>query len=175
MEYRPISAQELTPALFASFHRRQEVTHVWRKEDGKWVIRPLSFTEDWGEEEYTYLLQCLRNTLTTGGGVFGGFCQGKLKGFASVESKPLGSCGQYRDLSCIHVSQDMRGRGMGRQLFALAKGFAAGLGGEKLYISAHSSVESQAFYKAMGCREAEQYSAAHVEREPCDCQLECPV
>ena len=46
---------------------------------------------------------------------------------------------------------------------------------QELTISAHSSVESQAFYKAMGCREAEQYSAAHVEREPFDCQLECPV
>lgn len=28
---------------------------------------------------------------------------------------------------------------------------------EKLYISAHSAVESQAFYKAIGCREAEEY------------------
>lgn len=48
-------------------------------------------------------------------------------------------------------------------------------GEEIIYISAHSSVESQAFYKAMGCVEAEEYSIKHVEKEPCDCQLECKV
>ena len=46
---------------------------------------------------------------------------------------------------------------------------------KKLYISAHSAVESQAFYKAMGCVEAEEYNAEHVEKEPYDCQLECDV
>ena len=50
--------------------------------------------------------------------------------------------------------------------------WAKAKGAKKLYISAHSSVESQAFYKAIGCREAEEYSQPHVEKEPCDCQLE---
>ena len=40
-------------------------------------------------------------------------------------------------------------------------------------ISAHSAVESQAFYKSMGCVEAEVYNQKHVEDEPYDCQLEC--
>ena len=53
---------------------------------------------------------------------------------------------------------------------------AAGGGRKPLYISAHSSVESQAFYKApMGCVEAREYQAFHVEKEPCDCQLERPL
>ena len=33
----------------------------------------------------------------------------------------------------------------------------------------------ESWASAMGCREAEEYSAPHVEREPCDCQLECSV
>lgn len=45
-------------------------------------------------------------------------------------------------------------------------------GGQKLYISAHSAVESQAFYRKMGCVEAEEYDPAHTAAEPCDCQLE---
>ncbi len=44
-----------------------------------------------------------------------------------------------------------------------------------LYISAHSAVETQAFYKKMGCTEAQQYRQEHVEQEPYDCQLECDV
>ena len=44
---------------------------------------------------------------------------------------------------------------------------------EKLYISDHSAVESQAFYRSMGCVEAKEHNRAHVEKEPWDCQLEC--
>jgi hypothetical protein len=46
------------------------------------------------------------------------------------------------------------------------------MGAQKLYISAHSSQESQAFYKAMGCVEAMEYNKRLVSEEPCDCQLE---
>jgi len=79
------------------------------------------------------------------------------------------------DLSSIHVSQDMRGQGIGRELFSVAKRFARERKAKKLYISAHSAVESQAFYRAMGCREAEEYNLKHVEKEPYDCQLECDL
>ena len=84
-----------------------------------------------------------------------------------------GSRAQYMDLSHLYVSQELRGRGIGARLFSLAKQFARGHEAEKLYLSAHSAVESQAFYRAMGCVEAEEYDPAHVKAEPYDCQLEC--
>lgn len=84
----------------------------------------------------------------------------------------MGSRKQYADLTSIHVSADARGHGLGRRLFLLAEDTARQLGAEALYISAHSAVESQAFYKAMGCVEAAEYLPIHVEQEPCDCQLE---
>ena len=93
----------------------------------------------------------------------------------SVENELFGSKKQYIELSSMHVTEDMRGRGIGKRLFLTAACWAKEQGAEKLYISGHSSVESQAFYKAMGCREAEEYSAYHVEKEPCDCQLELPL
>ena len=117
-------------------------------------------------------MEALRNTLATGGVVYGAFLDGKLKGFTSVESAFFGASGQYLELSSIHVSEDCRGHGTGRKLMEAACLWAKAKGAKKLYISAHSSVESQAFYKAMGCREAEEYSQPHVEKEPCDCQLE---
>ena len=76
------------------------------------------------------------------------------------------------DLAAIHVSADMRGHGIGTELFAAAKQWAKSHGAGKLYISSHSAVESQAFYKKMGCTEAELYNLKHVEEEPFDCQLE---
>ena len=69
----------------------------------------------------------------------------------------------------------MRGQGVGRTLFAAAKDWAAKQGARKLYISAHSAVETQRFYRAMGCTEAAVYCPEHVAAEPFDCQLECPL
>ncbi|MDE7266162.1 MAG: GNAT family N-acetyltransferase, partial [Lachnospiraceae bacterium] len=82
---------------------------------------------------------------------------------------------KYLDLSSIHVSEDMRGQSIGKALFTAAKEWAKNKGARKLYISAHSAVESQAFYKAMGCVEAQVYNQKHVEAEPYDCQLECEL
>lgn len=173
MNIRPLHPNELTPALFAAFDRHQVVTHCWRKEEGQWVIRPIAFTEDWGEAEYRSLVECLLHTLQTGGAVFGAFRDGLLKGLVSVENQPLGSRGQYLELSSLHVSADCRRLGLGAALFAQAKRWAKEHGAEKLYLSTHSSVESHAFYVAVGCVEAEEYNPASVEKEPFDVQMEC--
>ena len=154
MEYREIAPGELDRALFRHFERRQEVTKCRRRENGVWVVRDAPFIDDWSEADYAFLVQCLQNTLATGGVVLGAFADGALKGFASVESAPLGKAGDYRDLTCLHVSAELRGRGIGRGL------------------SAHSAVETQAFYAAMGCVEAREYNEAHVASEPFDCQME---
>lgn len=173
VQFRWISADMLCRDLFNDFVRRQVVTQCWRKENGQWVIKDVPFIDDWGEKEYDFLVSCLRNTLRTGGFVYGAFVQGKLKGFVSVEAGLFGGAQRYLDLSSIHVSQDLRGQGIGKALFLAAKEWARQQGAGKLYISAHSAVETQAFYKNMGCAEAEVYNQKHVEKEPCDCQLEC--
>lgn len=172
-EFRPLTREELAPELFRCFDRFQIVEKCWRKVEGQWVVKDVVFTEHWGEEDYRFLCQCLQNTVATGGQVWGAFLEGRLKGFASVEGPLIGSQKQYADLTSIHVSADARGHGLGRQLFHRAGETGRRLGAKALYISAHSSVESQAFYKAMGCVEATEYIPAHVEQEPCDCQLEC--
>lgn len=172
MDYREITSQELRVELFRGFDRYQRVTRCWRKEEGRWALKDIAFTEQWSPEDYAFLVECLQNTLRTGGGVFGAFEEGVLKGFAAVEAPPLGSRGQYRQLSSLHVSHGLRGQGTGRRLFKLACRKARELGGEKLYISSHSAEETQAFYKAMGCREAEEYDPRLTAAEPCDCQLE---
>ncbi|MBE7721669.1 MAG: GNAT family N-acetyltransferase [Lacrimispora celerecrescens] len=172
MEFRELMEEELNIELFNDFDRFQEVRECWRKENGIWVIKQNSFTEQWKGEEYEVLVKCLKHTVTTGGVVFGCFLEGKLKGFASVEGVPLGMEGQYLDLSSLHVSRDLRGRKAGSRLFQMAAQWARIQGAGKLYISSHSSVETQAFYKSMGCEEAMECSREHVEREPCDCQLE---
>ena len=172
---KTLTSEEISKALFRDFHRRQQVTKCWRKVDGRWAVIDNPFIDDWTPQEYDCLVDCLKTTLAEGGAVFGIFEGSVLKAFASVEAAPFGSHGQYRELTCIHVSEEMRGQGLGRRLMDAAKQWAKAHGGEKLYISAHSAVESQAFYMAIGCREAEEYNPVAVEKEPCDCQLELPL
>lgn len=173
IEYRTLGTDEICRELFHGFIRHQNVTKCWRRENGEWLIKDAPFTDDWSEEDYQVLVKCLKNTAVTGGLVYGAFSDDILKGFVSVEPEFSGGEQKYLDLSSIHVSEDMRGNGIGRTLFCAAKEWAKEHGACKLYISAHSAVESQAFYKAMGCVEAQVYNISHVEAEPYDCQLEC--
>lgn len=174
-QYKTLSADELTLELFNDFIRHQVVTKCWRKENNQWIIKDAPFIDNWNKEDYQFLVSCLKNTIITGGFVYAAFYCGRLKGFVSVESGVFGGEQKYLDLSSIHVSEDMRGRGIGSDLFFAAKKWAKEQGAKKLYISAHSSVESQAFYQKVGCAEAQIYHREHVEKEPYDCQLECEL
>ncbi len=170
--YRELKIDDIEKSLFKDFNRFQEVKKCWRKEDGQWILKDIAFTEEWSSKEYDFLVTCLQNTIKTGGAVFCAFLNDSLIGFASVENQFLGSKREYLQLSSIHVSYEGRGMGIGRRLFELVAEIAKEMGARKLYISAHSSEESQAFYKKLGCKEAEEYNEKLVAEEPCDCQLE---
>lgn len=173
IRYKEFNVAEIDITLFTSFNRYQEVTKCWRKENGEWKLKDIPFIEQWGPGEYEYLIKNLYNTIRTGGAVFGAFNNDVLIGFASVEGLLFGMKNEYIELSSIHTSYESRGMGIGRSLFSLACRKAKEMGAQKLYISAHSSQESQAFYKALGCVEAVEYNSRLVAKEPCDCQLEC--
>lgn len=147
------------------------MTKCRRRENGVWVVRDAPFIDDWSEADYAFLVQCLQNTLATAA-----LCWGPLRTARSRAlprwKAPAGQSGGYRDLTCLHVSAELRGRGIGRELFTRAAQWARAHGGKKLYLSAHSAVETQAFYAAMGCVEAREYNEAHVASEPFDCQME---
>lgn len=172
IQYRDLSPGELSPELFAAFVRRQVVTECWRREGEEWVIRKAPFIDDWSAEDIQTLVSCLRNTLNTGGLVRAAFLGEALKGFVSVEPTLFGGEHRYLDLSSIHVSQELRGSGTGRALFSAAADWARARGAKKLYISAHSAVETQAFYRGLGCVDAQLPDPRHMEAEPFDCQLE---
>ncbi len=172
IEYRILREQELDRRLFRTFIRRQVVDQCLRHENGVWVVRSDPFIDNWTEEGYQTLIRCLHHTVRTGGFVLGAFSDGELKGFVSVENDFFGGENRYHDLSSLHVSEDMRREGIGKALFLAAAEWAKRQGARKLYISAHSAIESQAFYCAMGCVEAAEYNQKHVEAEPFDCQME---
>ncbi|WP_295588018.1 YigZ family protein [uncultured Oscillibacter sp.] len=149
--------------------RSRFISHIWRVET---EAEARARIEEMKKRYYDARHNCWCYLIRQGGVVYGAFLAGQLKGFVSVEGPPMGSRGQYRDLTSLHVSEELRGRGIGRRLFTFAADWAKNQGAERLYLSSHSAVETQAFYQAMGCREAEEYNREHVEKEPFDCQLE---
>lgn len=121
VEYRALQEGEITSDLFAHFIRHQVVNDCWRKVNEQWVIKADPFVDDWSVEDYQFLVACLKNTIRTKGLVYGAFYEGKLKGFVSVEGEIFNDEHRYCDLSSIHVSEDMRNKGIGKQLFLIAK------------------------------------------------------
>lgn len=169
---RPIGREEITPDLFHNFDRFQPVEQAWRQVDGRWEVGGVYYTDRWSDEKLKAICENWRRLLTSGGQVWGMFLDGRMKGFSAVAGRLAGSRKQYADMTSLHVSSDCRGMGLGRELFRKAAESGRELGAEKLYISAHSAVDSMAFYHAMGCVEAQEYDPYHVEEEPSDCQLE---
>jgi len=171
-EIRELSADDLVESLFDGFNRHQEVTECWRRENGKWLLKPIAFVEEWDRSHLGTFCEELRHTIQSGGAVSGAFSAGKLIGFAGLENSFFGKSCRYLQMSELHVSCEWRGCGIGQKLFQAVCKAARKRGAEKLYISGHSSKETQAFYRAMGCCETQEYNERLVEKEPCDCQLE---
>ena len=64
--------------------------------------------DDWSEDDYKFLVKYLKNTILTGGFVYGALDNDALKGFVSVESQKIGKEDVYKELSSIHVLEDMK-------------------------------------------------------------------
>lgn len=152
--------------------RTHVITKRRKKTAGGWTVVDAPFVEDWDAAKRRLKLEKMRSIISAGGVVFGAFADDKLKGFAIVNGEAIGSRKQYIVLESLHVSQELRHMGAGRRLFTFAADWAREHGAEKLYISANSSVDTQAFYAAMGCVEAEEYDETHVLADPSDCQME---
>lgn len=103
---------------------------------------------------------------------FGAYDEELLAGYITVGTEKMGSRRQYVQLVEFQVSEPYRGKKIGRMLFQKACETAKNNGAEKLYISAHSSKESQAAYKALGCVYAEEIVQEIADEEPCDVQME---
>ncbi len=171
MVYKRFAAGEITANFLAAFNRYQVVRRCWRKVEGQWMLKDIGFLEQWDEEELRETSLDLKR-IAENGAVFAA-CDGHAPvAFAAVEGKPIGSRRQYLVLHYLYTDARYRSMGIGSELFRMALNYGREQGAEKLYISAHSSEESQRFYRRHGCVDAEEIDPHLYELEPCDCHLE---
>ena len=156
------------------YNRKQDVNKVYRRIDGDYKLVECKYTEDWdlnkkrsvakqisSDEYITYI--ALENYKVE---------NYKVVGFIGLLKQMKGL---YMILDMMQVSSECRGQGIGRQLFEAGKDEARKNGAQALYISACSSEETIAFYRAMGSDLANDPIKEIAEKEPFDLQMICPV
>ncbi|ARI75742.1 GNAT family N-acetyltransferase [Halobacillus mangrovi] len=167
-----LSIRDIEDTMLNEFDRTQKTTKVLYQQGVKLLEKEDCFDDDWSTDKKHEITSHFKNVLKQGGAVIAVFEITKLAGFAVIEGKHFGSRNQYLELSYIHVSREFRGRGIGEELMVAVKKKALQLGASKLYIGAHPSVETQAFYKKTGCVLAAEVNEEIYQREPRDLQLE---
>lgn len=174
MNTEEIRIEELTSDNFApdaldDFVRRQSVTEVYRRIEGKYRLVVHPFEEDWSlGRRREKAAEILNGEYLT----YGAFAGNRVIGEIMLE-RSLRQ-GRLVVLS-LHVSEEYRHQGVGSKLFVCARKAAEEAGAKELYISACSAKETIAFYRAMGCTLADPVIEKFAEDEPCDLQLVCAV
>ena len=171
-QYRRLDNHNFTVHSLDDFVRRQTVTECWRKINNDWKLVPNAYEENWSRVQCQEIAEDMVHHINLDQTGFGAFDGGRIIGFVTVSHRIFGAAARYVQLVCFQISEEYRRQGIGRKLFSLACEEARRLGVDKLYISAHSSKESQVAYRALGCSFAEEINEELTAAEPFDVQME---
>lgn len=156
--------------------RSEVIDAVYYLENGALVLKPEHYDmQGWprgAAEKYTPVLEACYDR---GGWFYSLFDNERLIGVAVLESRFIGKNRDQLQLKLLHLSHAYRNRGLGKQLFELAKDEARRRGARQLYISATPSEHTIDFYLGLGCRVTTEPDPELFELEPEDIHLECEV
>ena len=172
IRYERLNHKNFDSRSLDGFIRHQTVHESWRKIDGAWQLIPNEYEENWDLNRRRKIAADIKRHMEADQSAFGAFSGDQLVGFITVSHALFGQSARYAQLVCFQVSEPFRRQGIGKRLFALTVGELAMLGADRLYISAHSSRESQAAYRALGCVDAAEINAFLAAEEPFDVPLE---
>ena len=171
-QYRRLDNNNFTGHSLDDFIRHQTVTACWRKINNDWKLVPNVYEENWSLVQCREIAEDVVHHINLDQTGFGAFDGERIIGFATISHRIFGTAARHVELVCFQISEEYRRQGIGRKLFSLACEEARRLGADKLYISAHSSKESQAAYRALGCSFAEEINEELAAAEPFDVQME---
>ena len=171
-QYKRLDNNNFTGHSLDDFVRHQTVAECWRKIDNDWKLVPNVYEENWSQMQCREIAEDVVHHINLDQTGFGAFDGERIIGFATVSHRIFGAAARYVQLVCFQISEEYRRQGIGRKLFSMACEEARRLGADKLYISAHSSKESQAAYQALGCTPVEEINESLAAAEPFDVQME---
>ena len=164
-----LSAKNFRPDSLDNYLRKQDVKKVYRKHNGEYILVDCVYTEDWDMEKR----RCVAKDISSNDYItYLAIDNDEVVGFIGLKKDLIEP---YMILDLMQVSAAYRGQGIGRKLFDVGKEEARKAGAEALYISAYSSEETIAFYKAMGAKLTDCPIKEIAEDEPYDLQMVCYV
>ena len=164
-----LSAENFKQDSLDNYPRKQDVKKVYRKLGGEYILEDCVYTEDWNMEKRRSVAQDISGDDYV---TYLAIEKDEVVGFIGLKKELIES---YMILDMMQVSAACRGQGIGRKLFDSGKEEARKAGAKALYISACSSEETIAFYKAMGAELADCPIKEIAEDEPYDLQMICYV
>lgn len=155
-----------------SIDRAEIIESVYALRDGALVRKPeYHDVRGWPDGEPEHYGPLLLDCFDLGGTAYGAFERQAMVGAAVLESRFIGTLQDQLQLKFLHVSQSVRGTGLGRTLLEKCVERARELGAQQLYVSATPSENTIDFYLRRGCRVAEEVDPELFELEPKDIHL----
>ena len=164
-----LSTENFKPDSLDNYQRKHDVKKVYRKHNGKYILVDCVYTEDWDMEKRRSVAKDISSDDYI---TYLAIDDVEVVGFIGLKKDLIEP---YMILDLMQVSATYRGQGIGRKLFDVGKEVARKAGAEALYISACSSEETIAFYKAMGAELTDCPIEEIAEDEPYDLQMVCYV
>ena len=170
--YRKLNLEEAD--RIAEIDATHFIKHAWRmnEETGEYGLLEINWTDTELPNGFGWHLNRFKETLKNGGTAFGCFEENRLIGYATVDRELIGERERYALLDQLFVSQNQRGKGIGKALFYLCAKQAKEYGAEKLFLCAGSAENTIAFYHKLGCVVAAEKNEKLYEEDPRDIQLE---
>ena len=175
LEYRKLNMDEA--GRIAEIDATHFIKNVWRINEatGEYNLVEINWTDTELPNGFDWHLNRFKETLKNGGTAFGCLEEGKLIGYATVDKELFGKQEKYILLDQLFVSQNYRGKGIGKALFMMCVKQAAEFGAEKVFLCAGSAENTIAFYKKLGCVPAAERNEKLYEEDPRDIQLEYSI
>ncbi len=153
--------------------RREVIERVYRFSDSQLMLEPaFEEVDGWPAGEAEGFTPILLDCFAKGGWLYGLFDGDTLVGAAVLGGRCIGRSQDRLQLLFFYLSWAYRKRGLGRQLFDLAKAEARARGAKGLYISATPSQNTVDFYLRLGCRVTREPDPALLAHEPRDIHLD---
>ena len=164
-----LTAANFSEKSLDSYERRHEVKKVYRRTDDGYALVEQPYVEDWDLVRRREIANKISGSDYV---TYVAVEDGKVVGFIGLKKQLVGN---RMILDMMHVSAALRGKGLGCRLFEKGRAEARKAGADELYISACSSEETVAFYRAMGAEITDSPIKEMAEEEPFDLQMTCKV
>lgn len=141
--------------------------------NGQLIIQPSIFNHPGiSKKNYKPYIDEVHNILDNGGMVCGAFCEEKLVGICSIDSKPVGKYKNMLNLGLLWVSKEARRTGIASKLIDICKEYVLKSGFSSIYISATPSKNTIDFYLRIGSIILKDIDPELYAMEPEDIHLE---